>query len=227
MKQIKQKEGQHCFVTRDVKLHKSLRFGSVGGLSAVSTVNLPQHSSAVMSLRIMWVPRHHETRLINNLEPLSNICAQTASSTHHRCVLSPSLRLATLSQVISSLHQSSNTRCKYENTESVCKWLWYVLVTTAQHFSLLLFSCPKLSNYIVTCRSRMCHDWKMLSACEQVCVQQHARFPDGGTEVLGWTGGRRYTPLEHDYIICHDVKRDTLSCLRKQRQRLNGKRWYY
>ncbi len=29
-------------------------------------------------------------------------------------------------------------------------------------------------------------------------------------------GGGGYTPLEHDYIICHDVKRDTLSCLKNK-----------
>lgn len=78
---MKQIEEHNCFVTRHVKLHKSLRFGSVGGQSAVSAVNLLQHSSALMSLRMMWATWSHETRLINNLWPLSNICAQTASST--------------------------------------------------------------------------------------------------------------------------------------------------
>lgn len=49
---------------------------------------------------------------------------------------------------------------------------------------LLLFSWPSLSNYIVTCRARMCHDWKMLSACAQVCVCVFSST-DGGTELVG------------------------------------------
>lgn len=88
---------------------------------------------------------------------------------------------------------------------------------------LLLFSWPSLSNYIVTCRARMCHDWKMLSACAQVCVCvcSAALMVAQNLSVVDW--GRRYSPLEHHYIICHDVKRDTLSCPKKHREIRTGK----